>query len=53
MKCEEVFRNQHRDLGQAKRSIERFFEKAHNENRLLSALDYHPSAELKAHLPCR
>jgi len=51
LKYEEVFRNEYRDLPEAKRSIQRFLEKVYNEKRLHSALGYRPPAEFESSLP--
>jgi transposase InsO family protein len=51
LKYEEVFRNEYRDLAEAKRSIQRFLEKVYNEKRLHSALGYRPPAEFENSLP--
>jgi transposase InsO family protein len=50
LKYEEVFRNEYRDLSEARRSIERFLEKVYNEKRLHSALGYRPPAEFESSL---
>ena len=51
LKYEEVFRNEYRDLVEAKCSIQRFLEKVYNEKRLHSALGYRPPAEFESSLP--
>ena len=50
LKYEEVFRNEYRDLAEARRSIQRFPEKVYNEKRLHSALGYRPPAEFESSL---
>jgi putative transposase len=50
LKYEEVYRQEYRDLAEARRSIERFLEKIYNEKRLHSALDYRPPAEFESSL---
>jgi putative transposase len=45
LKYEEVFRNEYRDLAEARRSIQRFLETLH------SALGYRPPAEFERSLP--
>jgi putative transposase len=47
LKYEEVYRQEYRDLADARRSIERFLEKVYNEKRLHSALGYLPPAEFE------
>ena len=53
LKYEEVFRQEYRDLVEAKRSIERFLEKVYNEKRLHSALATARPPSFKARFRCR
>jgi transposase InsO family protein len=46
-----VYRQEYRDLAEARCSIERFLEKTYNEKRLHSALGYRPPAEFESSLP--
>jgi len=50
LKYEEVYRNEYRDLAEARASIGEFLEKVYNEKRLHSALGYVPPAEFEAQL---
>jgi putative transposase len=47
LKYEEVYRQDYRDLAEARNSIERFLEKVYNRKRLHSALGYCPPAEFE------
>jgi transposase InsO family protein len=47
LKYEEVYRQEYRDLDEARASIERFLEKVYNQQRLHSALGYRPPAEFE------
>lgn len=51
LKYEEVYRQEYRDLADARASIERFIEKVYNAKRLLSALGYCPPVEFEQSLP--
>ena len=53
LKYEEVYRNDYRDLAEARASIREFMEKIYNQKRLHSALGYLPPAEFEANLPTR
>jgi len=50
LKYEEVYRQEYRDLAEARASIERFIEKIYNQRRLHSALGYLPPVEFEAQL---
>lgn len=50
LKYEEVYRQEYRDLTDAKRSLARFIEQVYNEKRLHSALGYRPPAEFERDL---
>jgi len=47
LKYEEVYRQEYRDLAEARASIERFLERVYNKKRLHSALGYLPPAEFE------
>jgi putative transposase len=47
LKHEEVYRQEYRDLAEARASIGRFLEQIYNEKRLHSALNYQPPAEFE------
>ena len=50
LKYEEVYRNEYRDLVEARASIGEFLEKVYNQKRLHSALGYVPPAEFESQL---
>ncbi len=47
VKYEEVYRQEYRDLVEARTSIGRFIEKVYNQRRLHSALGYRPPVEFE------
>jgi transposase InsO family protein len=51
LKHEEVYRQEYRDLADARASIDRFIEKIYNGKRLHSALGYRPPVEFERSLP--
>jgi putative transposase len=53
LKYEEVYRQEYRDLTEARASIERFIEKVYNQKRLHSALGYLPPVEFEQALWAR
>jgi len=50
LKYEEVYRQEYRDLAEARASIPRFLEQVYNQKRLHSALGYVPPAEFEKSL---
>ena len=53
LKYEEVYRNEYRDLAEARASIREFLEKIYNQKRLHSAVGYLPPAEFEANIATR
>jgi hypothetical protein len=51
LKYEEVYRQEYRDLGEARASLEQFIERVYNGKRLHSALGYRPPIEFEDLLP--
>jgi putative transposase len=51
LKYDEIYRQEYRDLAEARASIERFIEKIYNGKRLHSALGYRPPVEFERLLP--
>ena len=51
LKYEEVYRQEYRDLGEARASIEQFLEKVYNGKRLHSALGYQSPIKFERSLP--
>jgi len=50
LKCEEVYRQEYRDLAEARICLQRFIEKVYNQQRLHSALNYRPPVEFERQL---
>ena len=53
LKYEEVYRQEYRDLGEARASIGQFIDKVYNQKRLHSALGYRPPVEFEQALASR
>jgi len=47
LKTEEVYRQEYRDLGDARASIAQFIEEVYNQKRLHSSLGYRPPIEFE------
>jgi transposase InsO family protein len=47
LKYEEVYRQEYRDLAEARASLARFIDKVYNQKRLHSALGYRPPVEFE------
>lgn len=47
LKYEEVYRQEYRDLAEARASIARFIDEVYNQKRLHSALGYRPPVEFE------
>jgi transposase InsO family protein len=50
LKCEEVYRQEYRDLPEARESLRQFIDKVYNQKRLHSALGYRPPVEFEESL---
>ena len=53
LKYEEVFRQEYRDLAEARTCLDRFIDKIYNQQRLHSALGYRPPTEFEQALPAQ